>query len=241
MYLTRFRFNTARRESRRLLGRTQFLHAAVLHAFPEPERLQSDEGRILWRLDQSARHDAALYIASPEEPDLTHLVEQAGWPTRSDGRGWETRPYGKLLAALELQQQWGFRLTANPVHYVRRKPDLPKQRLAHVTPRQQLQWLLDRCESHGFTIHERPDGSANVTVHDRDWLRFTKSSNGGESRGGEMGNRTATPVTIRRATFDGVLTVEDPDKLRRALVCGIGRAKAYGCGMLTLAPLAGSS
>ena len=37
-------------------------------------------------------------------------------------------------------------------------------------------------------------------------------------------------------TFDGSLTVTDPEKLRHALSNGIGRAKGYGCGMLTLAP-----
>jgi CRISPR system Cascade subunit CasE len=37
-------------------------------------------------------------------------------------------------------------------------------------------------------------------------------------------------------TFDGRLEVTDPDALRRTLTQGI-RAKAYGCGLITLAPL----
>ena len=43
-------------------------------------------------------------------------------------------------------------------------------------------------------------------------------------------------VTFRQATFDGVLRVDDPTLLRDSLVSGIGRAKGYGCGLLTLAP-----
>jgi CRISPR system Cascade subunit CasE len=39
------------------------------------------------------------------------------------------------------------------------------------------------------------------------------------------------------ATYDGILTVTDPALLRRALCHGVGRAKAYGCGLLTLAPV----
>lgn len=224
MYLTRFRFNTARRDARRLLSGPQHLHAAVLHAFPEPERLQGEGGRILWRLDQAARHSAILYLASPEEPDLTHLVEQAGWPARGTDEGWETRAYGKLLAALDVKQQWAFRLTANPVHHVKTAPDKPRRWHAHVTAEQQLGWLLDRSARNGFAVAENADGEPNVTVQDRSWLRFTKT---GEVHG----------LAIRTATYEGVLTVEDPEALRQALVRGIGKAKAYGCGMLTLAPL----
>ncbi|MFB9658445.1 type I-E CRISPR-associated protein Cas6/Cse3/CasE [Glycomyces mayteni] len=224
MYLTRFRFNTARRGARGLLSGPNRLHAAVLHGFPEPERLQGDGGRILWRLDATARHDAVLYIASPEEPDLTHLVEQAGWPAR--GTGWDTRPYGKLLASLDTGQRWAFRLTANPVHFARTTPEGPKRWLPHVTPDQQLEWLLDRCAGRGFTIPAGADGGPNVAVHDRTWLRFTKSQDRRE-------------VTIRAVTYEGVLEIGDVEALRHSLVHGIGKAKAYGCGLLTLAPLGG--
>lgn len=252
MYLTRFRFNTARREARSLLTRPQHLHAAVLHAFPEPERLQGEDSRILWRLDQDSRHSAILYVSSAEEPDLTHMVEQAGWPARGLAEGWDTRPYGKLLSALESGQEWAFRLTANPVHYVRPKPEMSKRWLPHVTTAQQLQWLLDRCERHGFSLSPKPDGEPNVVLHDRAWLRFQKPgeqaedrSESGSTAGGAAlrGNRNGKhpgdrrSVSIRTVTFDGVLKVENPNVLRQSLLRGIGKAKAYGCGMLTLAPL----
>ena len=42
-------------------------------------------------------------------------------------------------------------------------------------------------------------------------------------------------MTLGVATFEGVLEVTDPDALRRALTHGIGRGKAYGCGLMTLA------
>ena len=44
-------------------------------------------------------------------------------------------------------------------------------------------------------------------------------------------------ITVSVATFEGVLIVTDPENLRSALTAGIGPAKAYGCGLLTLAPL----
>lgn len=38
-------------------------------------------------------------------------------------------------------------------------------------------------------------------------------------------------------TVDGHATVSEPDKLADLLRTGVGRAKAYGCGLLTVAPL----
>ena len=37
------------------------------------------------------------------------------------------------------------------------------------------------------------------------------------------------------AQYDGVAVVADPDRLREAVDNGVGRAKAYGCGLLSLA------
>ncbi len=39
------------------------------------------------------------------------------------------------------------------------------------------------------------------------------------------------------AQFDGYLTVTDPRLLQHALVTGVGPAKAYGCGLMTLAAI----
>src|SRR5690606_23959414 len=49
--------------------------------------------------------------------------------------------------------------------------------------------------------------------------------------------RRSRTVTIRRVQFDGVLAVTDADQFRSTLTQGVGPAKAYGCGLLTLAPL----
>ncbi len=42
-------------------------------------------------------------------------------------------------------------------------------------------------------------------------------------------------VTLTTVTYDGILQITDADAFRRALTNGIGHAKAYGCGLLTLA------
>lgn len=217
-YLTRFEINTARRAARDLLASPQRTHAAVLAAFPSSSVASPDE-RVLWRLDHHDHH-AVLYLVSPRRPDLTHLVESVGWPTTE---GWATRDYGPLLDRLAAGQQWGFRLAANPVHNARKTDDsLRSQRFGHVTVTQQTEWFLRRADRHGFTVpleeHKEPD----VAVRGRRTLRFP---------------RQGRTVTLDTAVFEGRLEVADPAALRAALTKGIGHGKAYGCGLLTLAPI----
>ncbi len=219
MHLTRFALNPARRGSRALLASPQTMHAAVMSSFPPGATAGGDEGRVLWRLDRGEHQKTELFVASPGEPDMTHLVEQAGWPTTSS---WQTRDYAPLLDRLEAGQRWAFRLTANPVRSGRVPGRAETQPLGHVTAEQQVRWLLERAERLGLTVTAGADGEPDVVVRDRRTLRF---------------RRQGATVTIAQATFDGRLEVTDPVALRTALVRGVGRAKGYGCGLLTLAPL----
>lgn len=217
MFFTRMQVNTRRRGAQKLLSSPQAMHAAVTGAFPDAR--PTEEGRVLWRVDSYASHRVLLYMASPDKPDLAHLVEQAGWPTTQT---WDTREYDTLLESLRTGQQWHFRLTANPVRSGKRSGDSETKPLGHVTVKQQEQWLLDRAEKLGFHISPSRYGEdeSDLAVVDRKVQRF---------------NRKDTRVTVATATFEGHLEVVDPAVLRRSLTFGIGRAKSYGCGLLTLA------
>ncbi|WPO76246.1 type I-E CRISPR-associated protein Cas6/Cse3/CasE [Streptomyces sp. KN37] len=254
MYLTRFRVNIARPGARRLLSSPQSLHAAVMASFPyllpTTATGTGDVPRVLWRLDHNARAEVFLYLVSPQQPDLTHLVEQAGWPAAHspDSPGWQSRPYTPFLNRLTAGSTWQFRLTANPVHQIRRKDGEPTKRTAHLTSVHQQGWLLDpkRQERAGFRIVEKvhaqrllPGGTTRhnhthhgdryeLTVRDERALSFAKSR---EDRS------PAHRVKVVTVTFDGRLEVTDADALRRTLTQGLGKAKAYGCGLMTLAPL----
>lgn len=121
-----------------------------------------------------------LYIVSQERPDLTHLVEQAGWPSTA---AWQTYDYGAFLSGLRAGDTWAFRSTANPVHQIRRKDGEPTKRTAHVTPRHQMGWLLGRQETVGFRIlttpperRRLPQGDEyQLAVRDEHRLNFEKA------------------------------------------------------------------
>ncbi|MER5563860.1 type I-E CRISPR-associated protein Cas6/Cse3/CasE [Streptomyces sp. NPDC002506] len=240
MYLTRFRFNTARPGARKLLTSPQATHAAVMSAFPTILPTQDDTPRVLWRLDHNAKAENLLYIVSPDQPDLTHLVEQGGWPAAaaSGTPGWQTYDYAAFLTGLSEGSTWSFRLTANPVHHVRIKDGAPTKRTAHRTPAHQIGWLLEpeRQQRCGFSILTTPQDKRltehgdthQVTIAEHRRLDFAKR---------DEPTPTKHRVQVTTVTYNGRLQVTDPGALRRALVQGIGKAKAYGCGLMTLAPL----
>lgn len=221
MYLTRMPLNPARRGTRHLLASSQRVHAAVLAGFPPGD--DARDGRVLWRLDQPDPGRLDLFVVSPERPDYTHVVEQAGWPTRPT---WETARYDAFLARLATSQRWVFRLTANPVRSVRRLPRERGRPTPVGSPAEQERWLVEHAPGWGFRVVEGSAGTPNLRVSDRTKLTFAKQD--GDQR------RT---VTVARAQFDGVLEITDADSLRHSLTHGVGRARAYGCGLLTLAPL----
>lgn len=213
MFLTNFEFNTQRRQSRHVLVSAHRIHASVLASFPEAA---SARGRILWRLDHGDHGRRELWISSPTPPDLSALVETCGWPKAET---WRSASLDPLLASLQAGQKWRFRLTANPVKVLpsagtRGKP-VPLTVSGHIP------WLIQRAEKLGFEVGD--ETAPTVTVSRTETLRFSH----GDSR----------RVTLGLSQFDGTLAVRDADALRTAMTGGIGRAKGYGAGLMTLAPL----
>lgn len=114
---------------------------------------------------------------------------------------------------------------------------------------------LNHLDGHGryrFIIEANP-----VSTHDGhstplrepgrqiDWLRHRLARNGATADSVSIltdrvdrfrhGQHT---VTLHRTRFVGILTVTDMDRLRMALRLGVGKGRAYGCGLLLLAPAA---
>lgn len=216
MYLSRIALNTQRKSTMIALASPQNIHAAVESSFPPA---QEKTGRNLWRID---RVNNALYllVLSNRKPDFLHIIEQFGWPEAE--QKWETKDYSSLMEQIKAGQRWQFRLRANPVHSVNQTSGIQTQVsarrgkiFAHITVQQQEQWLLDRASKHGFSLQK-----GSFCVMQREVRKF---------------RHNRKQVTLSTATFEGVLKVEDLVLFLQALTNGIGRAKAYGCGLLTIA------
>ena len=223
MFLTKIDLAPERRLARKYLGSPQAMHAVVMSATGGHDG--NGPGRVLWRVDRGVT--TALYILSPLEPDCSQLVAEAG---TADTQA-RTLDYSPFLASLDAGQLWAFRLAANPSYSASRGPGARGQRYGHVTVEQQRQWLMDRVPRFGFELmpvdHADGEGTEEaVLVAYRERPVFNRRRPGGEGY---------DRVTINRTVDEGVLRVTDPEPLRRALIAGIGRSKAYGCGLMTLA------
>lgn len=221
MFFSEFLVNPGRREARALVASPQRLHAAVLDCFP-PGQANLGDRRVIWRLDGGPHRSARLLIVSPLRPDFRGLAERAGWTTGESGR---STPYDRFLEGLKEGQNWRFRLVANPTYRLPKKPGEKRgRRVGHVTVGHQLQWLLRKADGIGINMASAEEG-LYASVTGRGLRRFTKGSD--------------LQVTMATAQFDGILRVEDAALLRSALVSGIGPGKAYGHGLMTLAPIRG--
>jgi len=199
------------RETMQALSSPHILHGAVEQSFAEKDN------RKLWRIDWLS--DACyLLVLSQEKPDFTHIANQFGFPAQRPP--WETKDYNLLLSRLQ-KGQWHFRLRANPTRSSLNEKDKTSGRgkvFAHVTQEQQRNWLLLKAEACGFQLAEDEFG----VVHSQ-WVKFQKGKN------------SKSKVVLRTVVFEGKLTVIDLERFEQTLLSGIGRAKAYGCGLLTIA------
>ena len=223
MFLTKIDLAPERRLARKYLGSPQAMHAVVMGA--TGGNIGDGPGRVLWRVDRGTT--TALYILSPLEPDCSQLVAEVG----AAGTQARTLDYSPFLASLDAGQLWAFRLAANPSYSASRGPGVRGQRYGHVTVEQQRQWLVSRTAGYGFelvpvadTDPDRADSVVVVVRRERPVFNRNRPNEGGHDR-----------VTINRTVYEGVLHVTDAEVLRRVLVTGIGRSKAYGCGLMTLA------
>ncbi|MBR3313130.1 MAG: type I-E CRISPR-associated protein Cas6/Cse3/CasE [Atopobiaceae bacterium] len=244
MYLTRFPINVTRRATRKMVTSPYCMHAAIAGCFP-PSTGTDVTGRILWRIDNMDDGGFVLYIASPTKPSLMGLDEQIGWPDLD--QQWETRDYEPFVRSIHNGGLYHFRLAANPV--VNRVGIVndhgATKRLPHLTTLHQAAWLVGatayeetgapvplyvtkqgatRAERNGFEVCHDDSGSLQLVVSNVRKRTFEQGK----------GGRT---ITLLMVQYDGILEVTNADKLRHVLRYGLGKAKGFGCGLMTLVPM----
>lgn len=237
-YLSRVLLNPARPQTRRLFADPQLLKAKILGDFAR----QPVEERVLWRLGHVtvAGHlvQGELLILTQSRQTWMGLVEQFGYPG-SDGGEPAVRDYAPLLGLVASGREFAFRVRVNPVQNTvnlehpnkseatryARDNHSRSLRVAHRTSAAQTDWFLKRTEKWGFVVPDSTSGAPDCRLVERERLDFSKGGSGGHR------------VRIGTATFEGRLRVTDVDRFTAALLSGVGPAKGYGCGLLTLAGL----
>ncbi|WP_405634302.1 type I-E CRISPR-associated protein Cas6/Cse3/CasE [Streptomyces sp. NBC_00056] len=222
LWLTRLTPSPTSSPARRELGTVSVtsMHRRVMSLFPDgiEEQARAHYG-VLFRVEDTPR-GTHLLLQSNQPPDASRLPDGYGQLT--------THSLAPLLDALEPGLTLHYRCTASPV----RKPGATTRALYDLPPVVALkgaaadEWWQRQADAAGLkplTLQSQPLDAVQDRQH---------PAGQNEGRGRENSRR----IRHTRVRFDGTATVIDPEQLRAALRNGIGRGKAYGCGMLSIAP-----
>lgn len=211
-YLSRVEIDYKKPKSQLDLKSVGAFHNWVEQSFPD-EWINHERSRKLWRIDSlNGKH--YLLIVSDSEPNLQRLEMYGVAGTAA------SKNYDKFLLSLKNGMRMQFRVTLNPVVSISDNAETRTTRgrvVPHVTYDQQMNFLLNRAQKLGFSLNE-----SEFTIVERGYSLFTKSKK---------------PIRLSKAVYQGILTICDADIMRKTLLEGIGKKKAYGFGMMTLIPL----
>ena len=220
LYVSRLILNLRSRQVIAELRKPYEMHRTLLKAFPTP--LPSDE-RVLFRVDENPRTGwFHLLVQSHSKPDWGHLERIEYLASNIDDVNPAVREWEPQMSAGQLLS---FRLTANPTKRLGVK-DNPERgtgdgkRVPIHEPEKQLDWLKRKAEQHGFRLvdtYVADNGTQSGAIP-------RKSS--------QEEPHAAKWLSVR---FDGHLQVTDPEKFSAAVAGGIGTAKAFGFGLLSVA------
>jgi CRISPR system Cascade subunit CasE len=170
---------------------------------------------FLYRIDPLHNGRAMIVVQSATKPDWGYAFHNAGFLLASSP---EVKSFEPRILKGQLLQ---FRLAANPTRRLsRNSPDVKEKSIGKRVPvptDKLINWLARQAESAGFSIDK------DSTISQPSYVYVNKKQNGEGQR-------------LRYVLFEGLLRVADPDALQRTLIRGIGSCKAFGFGLLSLAP-----
>ena len=209
MYLSRLQLNNHNQQLwRTIIGQPHQLHQLVMKGFPDS--LTRAQANILHRLEQEAGQ-VTLLVQSDIKPNWTPIPADLLLPYTAGPNPALRQMDGLTLPNGRFLQ---FRLRANPTKRLSRgKGNKPGPRVQLVRQEAQLAWLERKAAQSGFQLldlHISPEGKQTDT---------------------------RKKITIYTILVNGRLRITDSHQFQQALRQGIGPAKAFGCGLLSLAPV----
>jgi len=174
-----------------------------------PER-DGERRDFLTRLDQQ-RDGFRLLIVSPGEPSRPDWCPPESWQSKAIPDSYFSR------------RHYTFQICANPTKKITKlgadgSPTKNGKRVPLRTREEFVGWITRKGEQGGFAVDENT------------LLTF--------SRGRKYFQRQGIQGMHSAAEFRGMLTVIDPPKFHETFTRGIGSAKAFGFGLLVIAPTA---
>lgn len=233
------------RPGRLWLRNLYHVHQRLCMAFPSADRISDDADFLkpfkqkdfgnnhvhikreagsgfLFRIDPQPNGRAVILVQSAIKPNWDYAFHNAGYLLA-------VQPEVKSFdPGFTKGQHLRFRLMANPTRrlsknslgadeqplkdnkWIGKRVPVPADRL--------VEWLARRAEPAGFSIEKE------TTTIQPGYIYVNKTRDGEGQR-------------LRSVRYDGILEVTDPAGFKETLIRGIGSGKAFGFGLLSVAPL----
>ncbi len=252
MYLSRLILNPSTKRVQRELHHPYEMHRTLMKAFPDERSGGSRSFRkkhnILFRADIDEQADwVIVYVQSDLSPDWSflghirnYLVEES-YLDETKLPNPAIRSLDKMLSSIREGMELAFRIRANPTKRVARKEDpLYGKRVGLLKEDEQIGWLIrkgrerEREKPGGFEILmtevSGPQGKVQLVPRVDVYLE-------GNMKGRKKGRDDLLEMTHTAVKFEGALRVTNAAAFRETLRKGIGSGKAYGFGLLSIAPV----
>ena len=191
------------------------------------------EHQLLWQLfdgDSKAKRDF-LYRQTVEQGRTKYYILSKRKPTDKKGIWYIDQP--KIYnPKLKTRQKLFFMLRANPIVF---SPDKKRKRYDVVLHEKK------KMNYNQLPLEKKPSMQSIIQDSCFKWLKAKANSNGFAVDKKEVivdGYRQhkiyKKNIIYNSVDFHGFLTVDDPETLKSSLVKGIGKSKAFGCGLLLI-------
>lgn len=213
-WLTRITPDLRHRKTTNDMSNVVALHKTIMSLFPSDLGPSArSNGGVLFRTEETTGGGVSILVQSALPPDATRLPQGYGALT--------AKPLDPLLDAIGKGFPVRYRLIGNATRKLGRNTTVGKPlQVIPLDGDEAAAWWQRQAEQSGLDLRDMvmtPLASATG-------VRVDKTTSARQ------------PQLHARMRFDGTAVVTDPELLRERLLAGIGRAKNYGCGLLTLAP-----
>lgn len=210
MYLSRVEIDNINRQKMKELTHAGAYHNWIEQCFPD-EIFKKIRSRKLWRIDY-LNGKPHLIVQSESKPNLSNLEKYGVQGTA------ETKDYEPFINKLSLDTEYLFRISVNPVISVKVPYESRGQVKQIIGTNYLMEFINKRSEKNGFSLNM---DSVSIVNIERITIR----------------KKNLNPETFSKVDYEGILKITDLEKFKTLLVNGLGKKKAYGCGLLTVIPI----
>ncbi|WP_350449935.1 type I-E CRISPR-associated protein Cas6/Cse3/CasE [Aminobacterium mobile] len=247
LYLSRLFLNPYSRQVFSELPHPYEMHRTLMRAFPDVKGKNTSNARekhkVLFRVEPHVENGhVKVYVQSCYEPDWTTLETFKDYLCPDIGiAAYECKNVMPIYQNIKNGQIVSFRLRANPTKRIAKLSDeMRGKRVELQKEEEQISWLIRKGQGLGKENHGGFELLMRETVNSdgaKVLIPKMNVSHEGKCINRKKAGHTGGYVTTHMAVlYEGLIRVIDKNNFLKTLINGIGPGKAFGFGLLTIAP-----